>query len=92
MANRHKIFLTDEERIILDNIVKKGKKSASVIVMSLILLSRDKSPEGRGVKNNARISQELNISERTIESAKRRFVEGGINSAAQRSPTTVNTI
>jgi hypothetical protein len=38
MANRHKIFLTDEERTILDNIVKKGKNSARVIVMSLILI------------------------------------------------------
>ncbi|MDR1164308.1 MAG: hypothetical protein LBO66_00270 [Deltaproteobacteria bacterium] len=77
MANRHKIFLADEERTILDNIAQKGKNSARVIVMSLIFLSRDKSPEGRGAKTNARISQELNVSERTIESAKRRFVEGG---------------
>jgi hypothetical protein len=53
-------------------------------------LFADKSPEGRGSKTNAQISFELNISERAIESAKKRFVEGGLDSALQRKKKTFN--
>jgi transposase len=35
------------------------------------------------------ISRELNISERTIESVKKRFMEGGVDKALQRKPKTV---
>jgi hypothetical protein len=90
MATKYKIFLTPEERIELDNIVKKGKNLARIILMSLVLLLCDMSPDGRGKKTNVEISRELNISERTIESIKKRFVEGGISRALQRKQKTVN--
>lgn len=90
MATKYRIILTEQERYELDGIVKKGKNAARVIVLALVLLLCDKSPEGRGGKTNAAISQELNITERTIESVKRRFVEGGIALALGRKPMTVN--
>jgi transposase len=90
MASKYKIFLNQTEREELDSIVKKGKNAARVILLALVLLFCDMSPEGRGRKTNAVISRELNISERTIESVKRRFVEGGISLALQRKQKTVN--
>jgi transposase len=50
----------------------------------------DLSPEGRGFKTNVAISRDLNISERTIESVKRRFTEGGISLALQRKPKALS--
>jgi transposase len=90
MATKYKIELTPEERSQLDGIVKKGKNTARVILLALVLLFCDISPEGRGRKTNVQISRELNISERTIESVKKRFLEGGIDKALQRKPKTVN--
>lgn len=90
MATKYKIFLTPDERDELDSIVKKGKRAVRVVLMALILLFSDMSPEGRGKKTNVQISRELNLSERTIESAKRRFVEGGIPLALERKVKTVN--
>ena len=90
MATKYEIFLTSDERDELDSLVKKGKRAARVILLALVLLFSDMSPEGRGKKSNVQISRELNISERTIESAKRRFVEGGIPLALERKEKTVN--
>jgi transposase len=90
MATKYKIFLTTDERDELDSLVKKGKNAARVILLALVLLFCDMSPEGRGKKTNAVISRELNISERTIESLKKRFVEGGIAYALQRKQKTFN--
>jgi transposase len=90
MAKKYTIFLTSKERSELDSIAKKGKNAARVILLALVLLFCDKSPEERGGKTNVEISRELNISERTIESVKKRFVEGGVEKALQRKPKTVN--
>lgn len=90
MAIKYRICLTAEERNELDTLVKKGKHAARVILLALVLLFCDISPEGRGHKTNSQISRELNISERTIESVKKRFVEGGISLALQRKQKIVN--
>jgi DNA-binding Lrp family transcriptional regulator len=90
MATIYKIFLTDEERKELNDIVKKGKNAARVIILALALLLCDLSPEGRAQKTNTEISRELDLSERTIQNLKKRFVEGGIPLALQRKQMTVN--
>ncbi|MDR1608479.1 MAG: helix-turn-helix domain-containing protein [Deltaproteobacteria bacterium] len=90
LATKYRIFLTTDERDELDSLAKKGKNSARVILLALVLLFCDMSPEGRGQKTNADISRELNISERTIESLKKRFVEGGIAYALERKQKTFN--
>jgi transposase len=90
MAKKYNIHLTADEREELDGIVKKGKNAARVILLSLVLLLSDLSPEGRGKMKNYEISQKLNISEKTIESTKKRFVEGGIPLALERKQMTVN--
>jgi hypothetical protein len=90
MATIYRIFLTNDERNELNTISKKGKNAARVILLALVLLFCDQSPEGRGRKTNVEISRELNISERTIEAVKKRFVEGGIPLALQRKQKTFN--
>ena len=90
MAKKYNIHLTSDERDELDDIVKRGKNAARVILLALVLLLADLSSEGRGKMKNYEISQKLNISEKTIESTKKRFVEGGIPLALGRKPMTVN--
>jgi transposase len=90
MAIRYKIFLTSDERSTLEEIIKKGTKRARTVILALGLLLCDLNPEGTGKKTNAEISRELRLSERTIESLKKRFTEGGIDKALQRKPKTVN--
>ncbi|MDR2459614.1 MAG: helix-turn-helix domain-containing protein [Deltaproteobacteria bacterium] len=94
MATKYVICLTEKERYELDSMVKMGKTSGRVILLALALLFCDISPEGRGAKTNAQISKELNLSERTIEKLKKRFMEGGIEVALKRKkrPTSPLTL
>jgi transposase len=94
MGLKYVVYLTADERAELDAIVKKGKNEARVILSGLVLLFSDINPEGRGGKSNAQISKDLNISEKTIESVKKRFTEGGINKALQRrkKPSNPNSV
>jgi transposase len=90
MAAKYQIYLTPEERAQLDGLVKKGQNAAQVILKALILLFCDRSPEGRGGKTNLEISRDLNVSQRTIESLKKRFLEGGLALALNRKEKAIN--
>jgi transposase len=86
MAPRYKVELSREERSRLDGVARKGKSPARAVLGALALLFCDAGPEGRGGKKNREISRELNISERSIETLKKRFLEGGIEKALQMGP------
>ena len=74
MSTLYRIMLTPQERDELDAICKKGKHASRMVLLALVHLFCDVSPDGRGHKSNCQISRELNISERTIESTKKRFI------------------
>jgi hypothetical protein len=69
---------------------QERKKRGKGHIISTGSLARRYEPGGRGRKTNVVISRELNVSERTIESVKKRFVEGGIASALQGKPKTID--
>jgi transposase len=89
MATKYKVFLTSEERSRLQGIVQTGERPARAILSAQVLLFADAGPEGRGKMTNAQISLESGVSERTIESAKRRYLAGGLPLALERKRKTI---
>jgi len=67
------VALTDEQRLILEKITKTGKASASKITRARILLKADVNQPGGSWTDKA-ISEALDISTRTIERVREKFV------------------
>jgi transposase len=86
-AKRYLISLSDEERQTLEQLTTKGKASARKINHARILLKANLNQEDRGWSDQA-ISQALNISTRTIERVRQRFVEEGLENALIPRPKT----
>jgi len=79
-AKRYVVSLTPDERQSLEQLTKTGKAAAAKINHARILLKADvNQPDGRG-KDQA-ISEALNISTRTIERIRQRFVEESLDNA-----------
>ena len=74
------VRLTEAEREFLENLVKKGKSAASKINRVRILLKADENQE-KGGWTDKDIGEALDISIRTIERARQRFVEEGLEAA-----------
>ena len=83
MAKRYRIELTAEERFELELLTKKDRVGAKKFVRARTLLLCESGPEGPAWKS-ARIAQALGITSRTVENTKRRFVEGGMETALER--------
>jgi transposase len=86
-AKRYLISLSDEERQTLEELTTKGKASARKINHARILLKANLNQEDRGWSDQA-ISLALNISTRTIERVRQRFVEEGLENALIPPPKT----
>jgi transposase len=81
MALKNPIYLSDEERERLVEVVKRGLSSHRTALLCMVLLYSDMTPGQRGGKTSLQISRELNISDKTIESLKLRYLEGGLTMA-----------
>jgi transposase len=83
----YRVTLTQEERSMLITLTKTGKHSSRKVVHGLILLNSDESEFSESKKKtNKSIADFLNISERTVERIKKRFVEEGFESALEDKP------
>lgn len=80
---RFKVTLTIKERELLKNILNKGKHSSLQFKNACILLNVDEGPYGEKV-TNAQIAQVLQVSTKTIERLKQRFVEDGFDACIDR--------
>jgi hypothetical protein len=88
MIARYKITLKQEERVCLEEMTSKGKKFTAKFLHAKVLLLGDAGPYGRPLKV-ADIAKALNITSRTIEHIKKRFVEQGIEAALERKKSKV---
>lgn len=79
-AKRYKVTLSEEERQKLEKITKNGKSAAAKINHAHILLNADENQKDGGWKDQS-ISDIFNISIRTIERVRQRFVEEGLDNA-----------
>ncbi len=84
-AKRYIVSLTEEERIALKKLTTTGKASAKKINHAQILLQADINQAKEGYTDQ-QISEALNISTRTIERVRQRFVEEGLENALHPRP------
>ena len=80
--------LTQEERKELDALSSKGKRAAQTMLNSLILLACDEGEYQTERSINETISRVLNVSMKTIDRVKKRFVEEGFDMALTGKPST----
>jgi transposase len=85
---RYKVTLTQEERQDLEAISSKGKHPAQTILNALILLACDEGKHQKQRSINETIAQVLNVSMKTIDRMKKRFVEEGLDAVLTRKPSS----
>ena len=84
-AKKYIVSLTENERVSLEELTQKGKAAARKINHARILLKADINQENGGW-NDHQISKALDISRRTIERVRQRFVEEGLEQAINPRP------
>lgn len=84
-AKKYIISLTENERQLLQQLTQKGKAAARNLNHARILLKADINQENGGWKDR-KISQALDVSIRTIERVRQRFVEEGLEPALNPRP------
>lgn len=77
MNKHYLVTLTDDERQSLGELVSRGKASARAIEHALILLKADVADDSI----DEQIAQDCEISVRTVERVRKRFVEDGLEAA-----------
>ena len=82
---RYRIKLTKEEVEELTSIINKGSHTSQSFRAAYVLLNCDEGDFSQKVTNE-RISEVLRIGMRTIDRIKKRFFEGGMESALERQP------
>lgn len=83
MKPRYRVTLTEDERIFLDALTKRGKHSARKTINARSLLLCDTGPHGPAWELDQVIAA-LRISERALIYLKKRFVEEGLLAALER--------
>jgi transposase len=83
MKPRYRVTLTEDERIFLEGLTKRGKHSARKTINARALLLCDAGPQGPGWELSDIVAT-LGISERALIYLKKRFVEKGLTTALER--------
>jgi transposase len=85
MANANYIVeLTSEERVLLEQLLRKGKVAAYKQLHARILLLADQGRYSKGKMSDSAIGKAVNCGRATVERIRRRFVLEGIESAMSR--------
>jgi len=82
---RYKVTLTEKERKQLEAILSKGKHSSLQFRNACILLNCDESEQVEK-STNEQIAKILQITPKTVERLKQRFVEEGFEACIDRKP------
>lgn len=85
MVKKYVVRLSQTERESLEKLVRRGKSSASSINRVRILLKADENQENGGWQDQE-IKKALDISIRTIERVRQRFVEEGLEAVLKPRP------
>jgi len=75
------VVLTVENCNELKRIVSNSNSDSMIVVNARILMGCDEGPFQKSRKTNSEISRTLNVSMRKIDRIKKRFIEGGIDTA-----------
>jgi hypothetical protein len=82
---RYKVTLMPYERAQLEAVMGKGKHSSLQFRNACILLNCDEGDHGQKVSNE-QIAQILQITTKTVERLKQRFIEEGFEACMDRKP------
>lgn len=82
---RYKVTLTANEREQLQFVMSKGKHSSLQFRNACILLNCDEGEQGQKASNE-QIAQILQITTKTVERLKQRFIEEGFEACMDRKP------
>jgi len=77
------VRLTEEERLQLETLVRKGKASALTIARARILLKADQGENGEGW-TDAQVAEALDVAPKTVFNVRQRWVEEGLEAALSR--------
>jgi transposase len=77
---KYKVTLTSDERLELEQLVRKGKVAARKLAHARILLLADEG-DGRRGRPDEHIAQALQVSVRTVSRVRKRFVTEGTEEA-----------
>jgi len=80
MKKKYIVDLTDKERQELEDLVSSGKSLARKLTRARILMKASSGPAGPNWSDE-QISQAFDIGRATVERVRKRFVEGGLESA-----------
>ena len=86
MAKRYRVTLTAEERGELERMISRGKADARKLAHARILLQADEA-EGGPARVDEDVASALDVSVRTVERVRQRFVEQGIEAALLPKPS-----
>lgn len=81
--SKYSVKLNQEQRITLEEVVKKGVASARKIMHAQILLKSDKGAWGPKWRDT-QIREALGVGETVIKTTRKRFVEHGLEDAIER--------
>ena len=82
-VKKYVVRLSADERAQLNDLIRKGKRSAQLLTKARILLKADVSEAGEGW-SDSRIAEALDASVATIERTRRQLVEEGFEAALTR--------
>lgn len=86
MAKKYRVTLTAQERSELEAMVSKGKADARKLAHARVLLQADEA-DGAPARTDPEIASVLEVSTRTVERIRQRFVEEGLQPALLPRPT-----
>lgn len=86
MAKFYRVTLTDDERCDLKALINRGKGEARKLTHARILLQADEA-EGGPRRTDQDIAEALQVSARTVERVRQRFVEQGLEASLVPKPS-----
>jgi len=86
VAKKYRVTLTAEERSELEAMISRGKADARKLAHARVLLQADEA-DGAPARTDQEIAAALNVSGRTVERVRQRFVEEGLQPALLPRPT-----
>ena len=87
MTKKYRVTLSTAERDELTALIRKGKAAARKLAHARVLLPVDEST-AQASGTDEQVAQALNLSTRTVERVRERFVEQGLAAALLLQPST----
>ena len=86
MTKRYHVTLSPEERVELEQMIRRGKAAARKLTHARILLKCDENAGGGATPGDEDVADALEVGHATVARVRRRFVEQGLEAALVPKP------